>query len=242
MKTHFKFLIDGVREQNEEWDKLSFLEAFREQFKAAPAKTAGNFLKNTIGKQAAALFDTITFNKISEGNTTFSNWLYGDEDIIGAKKAAIMKANYELSLLVGTIALGLIAKNLAEGLDDEEDEYTIKALKMLELQSARVGADIGFYVNPIEMYNKVRNKVTDPFAPAGMLDNNIGLLKTIFWGDFENGLYFDDVYERSGSGYEKGESKLKVKAFKTVLAPLNQWYTFMDPEQSLKFMDMLNRK
>jgi hypothetical protein len=244
IKTHIRFMLKDVADMNADWEKLQFLDAFKAHF-LANGTNGIKLIGTVLGKQAAGVFDTITGKIVSKNNKSFSEWLYGDDSVTEEKKIAILRANLEITMFVTAVMIGFAASAAS---DDEEDDPTVrKLLKMIELQSRRVSNDLGFYLlltDPTNAYAKVRNKFTDPFIVGKIFDTNIGIIAQLIGIEFDEevNFTFNDQYERSGAGYEKGDYKIARKLQKSVISPIYQVLNFFEPEQSLKFMDMLNRK
>jgi hypothetical protein len=165
-------------------------------------------------------------------------------------KMQILRANLEITVFFGAMVVGMMAKGLADDLDDDE---TLKKafLQNLELQSKRLNADLGFYLvftNPSFAGDRLIAKLADPFAVTRLYDNNYSVLKALTMGEWEEdkktgesnfNWYIDDVYERKGPGYKKGDSKTVRKLEKSVFSPINQLYKLIYPEDQLAFMELM---
>jgi hypothetical protein len=85
-------------------------------------------------------------------------------------------------------------------------------------------------------------------SPLPAMRSYTNLMSTIsqFTGveyDSNEGINFtaNDIYEKSGNGYEKGDFKLTRKLEKSVISPLWQMLKFANPSAQLEYLEMVNK-
>jgi hypothetical protein len=146
-----------------------------------------------------------------------------------------------------TMALIVAAVLYAAQSDDDDDEIRNTVLKFFEIQSRRFVSDLGLYtinINPFAPIDTVMRKIKDPLAITRLIENNFKLLSEIGGFNFTAEGYnfkFNDTYDKSGEGYEKGDNKLWRTLTKTWLAPIGQINKVMNPEELDNILSLLNK-
>lgn len=120
------------------------------------------------------------------------------------------------------VVLTLFALFKATDDDDEENEFSDNAA----FWSRRLLSDTGQYT-PVIGWMELSKIVRDPAASVNTIDKYYQTLSQMVQGP-------DEVYERDGPGYTKGELKWKVKMGK-IIPVYRQWLNAQNPEDMLKF-------
>jgi hypothetical protein len=161
------------------------------------------------------------------------------------KKIALHRAAFESTVVIMTMIIAGVL--YAAQSDDDDDEIRNTSLKFFEIQARRFVSDLGLYtinINPFGPVDFVMRKVKDPFSVTRLLENNLKVMTQIAGFNFSAEGYnfkFNDVYEKSGEGYEKGDSKLWRLLTKTVLSPIGQTQRLLNPEELDNVLSLLNK-
>lgn len=211
----------------------------------------------TFGKGMAkinlAALDAASFRLLSKNVKSVDDFLYG-ENLDERKRKAMMRATWEMGALIQWMILTYVLSVLAD--DAEEDSVQKAILQTLEINAFRMQSDLGMYLPfvlaPIAQgslpggytMDTALRIFKDPFTTVRMIDQTSGFFHQLIGVDItEDGLdfAFNDVYERAGYGYEKGDSKLLHKGYKVFLSPYWQIIKLMSPEEQLQYMELLNK-
>jgi hypothetical protein len=158
------------------------------------------------------------------------------------RKLALIRATWELTIIIGGILMGM---SIAAFNDDDDDKS--KVLMFLELQCKRFVSDVGIFapsISPFGSWDFILRKLKDPFAITGQLEKNVAFLSQLLGFNITEGslnFKFNDVYEKKGSGYEKGDSKLFKRFEKLVLSPYYQVIRLMNPQELENTLNLLNK-
>jgi hypothetical protein len=211
----------------------------------------------TFGKGMAkinlAALDAASFRLLSKNVKSVDDYLYG-ETLDERKRKAMMRATWEMGALIQWMILTYVLSALADGADDDSVEQ--KVLQTLEINAFRMQSDLGMYL-PFVLAPLAQGSLPggytidsatriykDPFTTVRMIDQTSGFFHQLIGVDItEDGLdfAFNDVYDRAGYGYEKGDSKLLHKGYRVFLSPYWQMIKMMSPEEQLQYMELLNK-
>lgn len=245
MRTFFKEMINDYNKIGETAQHLSTIEKVKEVMKANNITTTAQVAGNHVLKMVLGPITKLSVDFFG-GNTTIEQWLFDsklEEDV----RQRLTRAYRYAGLWHSTILAAFVFRAIAEGIIEDDDDPLFTMLKALELQATRLNSDSGFYLNPVTFADKAFLKYRDPFTIWRSYDSTSGLFKQLLGIEYDPekpdgqrwNMRYDDVYEKSGVGYEKGDSKAWVKFRKTFLAPYNQWLKLMNPEDQLQYMNMI---
>jgi len=189
-----------------------------------------------------SLFDSAKYDEL----------IYG-KDINERQKRAIERTSADLGLIIQMMMLGFLI-HLAS--DDVEDEDSKKVLKWMEFYAFKMQAEMRFYTPFLYIpgqglpasytIDTAQRFAKDPFTMTRMIDVNLGLVRDLISvsmfneeGDLELDWGANDLYEKNGDGYEKGDYKIVSKLEKSVISPYYQILRLMNPEQQLEYMDLI---
>lgn len=185
-------------------------------------------------------------------NEKYDEWMYG-KDINERQKRALIRTSADMGLILQMMFIGFLMHLAAEGEDDEEAKIV---LKWIEFYAFKMQAEMRFYT-PFLYYpsqglpgsytiDTIQRFAKDPFTMTRMIDVNLGLIRDLIdvsmfneEGEIEFDWAANDIYERSGKGYEKGDYKIVSKLEKSVIAPYYQVLRLKNPEQLLEYMDLI---
>ena len=246
-RTYFKELFKELKGATE---NKAIYEGLIETGWKKSLKTVGKGLLKT---NLTAL-DNATFKLASKNIKSVDDFLYG-ETLDERKRRAIKRAAWEmgtfLQFLIIAKVLGVIVDNYW---DDDEESVGKKMLQVLEVNAYRMQNDLGIYLPFVYIpglnegipagitIDQLYRTFRDPFSSVRMIDNTTGFFRQltgIEWQEDGVNFTFNDLYEREGYGYEKGDSKLLVKGYKTFLSPYWQMLKFMSPEEQLRYMNLM---
>ncbi len=166
------------------------------------------------------------------------------QKVYNNRKTALVRAAMETTWATMALLVGLLL-SLSE---DDDDDPAVKWLKQtLEIQAKRFNNDLGLFtinINPFTSVDFFVKKINDPASVNNLIKNNVNLFTQLFGFNFgEDGLNFkfDDVYEKSGVGYDKGDSKAFRAIRKSALAPIHQVYKFLTPDEQKSTLSLLNK-
>jgi hypothetical protein len=159
----------------------------------------------------------------------------------------MQNAAQEYTFIVALILIGLMASTFND--DDMDDDEKNKLAKFIEIQSRALISDMSLgapLLNPLKGYDFFNQRAKDPFVLLRTITNNSNLISNLigFQINLNQGIVnfkFNDVYERSGIGYDKGDSKLFNSARKTIFAPYYKTIKFFNPEIQDQTLKMLNK-
>lgn len=254
-----------LKDVEEGYVRTYFKEMFKEFRGLAEQKTLVEGLVESGWKKSLATFgkgmakinlaalDAASFRLLSKNVKSVDDFLYG-ETLDERKRKAMMRATWEMGALIQWMILTYVLSALAEGADDDSVEQ--KVLQTLEINAFRMQSDLGMYL-PFVLVPIAQGSLPggytmdtalrifkDPFTTVRMIDQTSGFFHQLIGVDItEDGLdfAFNDVYDRAGYGYEKGDSKLLQKGYKVFLSPYWQIIKMMSPEQQLQYMELLNK-
>ena len=232
--TYLKDMLNYNDSLMNELEGLTFVESFIASVKKQNIKTIGMALGTQVGKQAAWVINRL-MKVFKMDNTKMEDWIFGNatEEV----RNRLNKAYFEISIFLSTILLGWL---LMASIDDDDDDDILT--KTLLVQVKRLQSDIGFFLDPFTMGDRLALKMQDPFSIKRAYDMNTGVLKQLIgFGFDDSGLNFtfNDKYERAGNGYEKGDYKLAIKSRKAFLSPYHQIIRLLNPQEQLNYLDMI---
>ena len=206
-----------------------------------------------LAKINLGALDAASFKVFSKNIKSVDDFLYG-ENLDERKRKAIMRATWEMGALIQWMILTYALSAFADDADD--DSVQQKVLQTLEINAFRMQSDLGMYL-PFVLAPLAQGSLPggytmdtalrifkDPFTTVRMIDQTSGFFHQLIGVDItEDGLdfAFNDVYERNGYGYKKGDSKLLHKGYKAFLSPYWQIIKMMNPEDQLQYMELLNK-
>lgn len=217
-----------------EYENLAFVEKVKKYFTNNKLTTIAQIGATALGKTTIGIINKMSFNLLANNSPKIEEWLFGNKT--DEVRERLERAYTEIAIYAAIFVLRTLLESLG---DDDDEEASLRKIALLQLR--RVGSDMGFFLNPITFSDKLKLKLQDPFSIRRSYETNSGFLKQLIGWNVEDGKIdynFNDLYDRDGSGYEKGDSKLAVKFRKSALAPYNQIIKFLNPQQSLNFMDM----
>ena len=201
---------------------------------------------------ARAAVNPFTLNNLK--SDAYDKWMYG-ENLSEREKKAIMRTTAEMGLIVQIMLIGLMFHMFAAGEDDDKTDMDYKLLKWGEYYAFKMQAEMQFYTPFLYLFQGLPAGYTidtsmrflkDPLTMTRMIDVNLGLIRDLIGFDVfdENGevdvnFHVNDMYDRSGKGYSKGDYKITNKIVRSPLAPVYQVYRLADPEQQLSYMDLI---
>ena len=166
-----------------------------------------------------------------------------------------MRTTAEMGLIVQIMLIGLMFHMFAAGEDDDKTDIDYKLLKWGEYYAFKMQAEMQFYTPFLYLFQGIPAGYTidtslrflkDPLTMTRMIDVNLGLIRDLIGFDVfdENGevdvnFHVNDMYDRSGKGYHKGDYKILNKVIRSPLAPVYQVYRMADPVQQLSYMDLI---
>ena len=185
-------------------------------------------------------------------NKKYDEWMFG-KDVGERQRRAIERTSSDLGLIIQSMFIGFLLHLAAEGEDDEKAKLV---LKWMEFYAFKMQAEMRFYtpflyfptqglpasytIDTLMRFGK------DPFTMTRMIDVNLGLIRDLInvsmfneEGEIEFDWAANDIYERSGKGYEKGDYKIVKKLERSVVAPYYQIMRLLSPEQQLQYMDLI---
>lgn len=185
-------------------------------------------------------------------NKKYEDWVFG-EDVSERQKRAIERTSADLGIIIQSMFIGFLIHLAAEGEDDEETKVV---LKWLEFYAFKMQSEMQFYTPFFYLptqglpgsytIDTVQRFAKDPLTMTRMIDVNLGLVRDLIdvsmfneEGDLEFDWAANDIYERSGKGYEKGDYKIAKKLERSVVAPYYQVMRLLSPEQQLQYMDLV---
>lgn len=140
---------------------------------------------------------------------------------------AVRKTLFDVGIIVATylVVLGLTSSGLP---DDDSDK---KAKQRLILAMLRLNSDISQYsiTAPQEGIKTIMN----PAASLQTMKNYLDFFGQLFTSPTE-------AYKASGSGYEKGDSKLGHK-FEKLVPLYRQYMRYMTPDEQIKYFSLINK-
>lgn len=240
MRTFLKSLIKQWDEEFSYVKDYAFLNRVREYLRLKNITKTAQLSSNIIAKAALGPIVKLSKDLLGIQNPNIDEWLFSEEHD-EAVRDRISRSYRYLLFWTSTFVMMGITRALAEYDGDDDDLL----LEMLELQAKRINSDMGFFINPITAMDKALMKYRDPFTIYKSYSSLSGIFKQAFFFEYNPGdvdpmnWKFNDVYEHSGPGYEKGDYKLWVKFRKTFLSPYNQYIRALNPDEQLKYMEMV---
>lgn len=155
----------------------------------------------------------------------------------------------EMSLFVAFTVAGAVLGSMG---DDDEDELVLDNLELLmKRQRGDMGAFLPTMINiptadvgAFSTTTFIKKTVSSPIPSMRSIDNSISLLQQIVGVEYgEEGLNFtfNDTYNKSGAGYEKGDLKLTRKIDKSLVSPYWQIMKLLSPKEQLQYLEMINK-
>jgi hypothetical protein len=213
-----------------------------------------------IGKQvltdnkriALGTLNTFSFGALNKNIDV--NKAYGFEGMDKRQIGEARRLIAEMSMFVSFTILGALFGALDD--DDDEDSFRKRALNELELLSKRQRSDLGVFLPTMVSIptfdivgsNTVNFVAKTAGSPIPAMRGYTNLMSTFsqFTGveyDSNEGLNFtaNDIYEKNGNGYEKGDLKITRKLEKSVVSPLWQILKFANPSAQLEYLEMVNK-
>ena len=191
-----------------------------------------------------------SFNQLNKSEQF--NKLYGFEGMNEEQISEARRYIAEVSLYTMFTFLGLFLGSL----EDDEDEEKSALLGNLELLAKRQRSDMGAFlptminastgmdIGAFNTFDFIRKTVSSPIPAMRSVDNSISVLSQLTGVDYVDGelnFTFNDVYEKSGKGYEAGDKKIVRQLQKSVVAPYWQILKLMNPSEQLQFLNMVNK-
>lgn len=233
-------------------DLLSELQSNRNYF-----YKAGKVLNQVVTDNkriALGVGNTLSFGALNKNIDI--NKMYGFEGKSDKEIKEAQRYIAEMSLFISFTMIAAVLAGLEEGLDDD-DENTKFALISLELLAKRQRGDLatflptmvsiptGNVIPGLASANFLAKTIASPIPSLRSYNNLLSTLSqlTSVGYEAEKGINFtfNDAYEQKGVGYEKGDLKIVRKLEKSVVSPLWQILKFMNPEEQLKYLEMVNR-
>ena len=147
------------------------------------------------------------------------------------EQANVKRTTIQLMTSLTSFVIGSMIMNAMKD-DDDDDGYVAP---FMAYQLLRMHAELGQFYNIFELYRFF----SSPTAVSSTLINFGALMGQLLGEDIPYLLGITDIdgvnYERSGPGYEKGDSKAAKKAMK-LLPVLHGINTTMNPDQAVKFL------
>lgn len=198
---------------------------------------------------ALGTVNTLSFNQLNKNK--YYKKLYSYD---GMSEEQIAEARRYIAEVSMYSVLTLVAAFLGSLEDDDEEKGIL--LGNLELLAKRqrndmgaflptmlnvpVGGDIGLF----NTFDFIRKTVSSPIPAMRSMDNSISVLSQLTGLEYKDGQFnatFNDVYERSGMGYEKGDYKITRKLEKSIVSPYWQLIKFMNPQEQINYLSMVNK-
>lgn len=193
------------------------------------------------------LVNTTTFGQFNKNINVNKAYGFGNMDEAQIKEAQRYIA--EMSLFVSFTILGA----LFGALDGEDDDSEL--LQTLELISRRQRSDMGTFLpsmvaiptldaGAFNTFDFIKRTVSSPVPAMRSVDSSISALSQLLSVDIQDGginFTANDVYEKSGDGYEKGDLKLTRKLQKSIISPYWQILKLTNPQAQLQYLEMVNK-
>jgi len=193
------------------------------------------------------LINTATFGQFNKNINV--NKVYGFENMDETQIQEAKRYIAEMSLFVSFTLLGALLGSV----DDDDDN---EMLQTLELISRRQRSDMGTFLptmvavptldaGAFNTFDFIKRTVSSPVPAMRSVDNSISALSQLLSVEIDDseGINFtaNDVYTKSGEGYEAGDLKLTRKLEKSVVAPYWQLLKLANPQAQLQYLEMVNK-
>lgn len=194
---------------------------------------------------SARLVNRATFGKVNFDEQLYKEFQGDKRKLQEAKRFVAEMSTYTIITLLAVLVAALE--------DDDDDNVALQALQLiLRKQSLDMGMfmptmvanPITFTSAPFNTYDGLMKIVSSPMTAMRTIDNSVSLLGQLTGVKFEDGgldFAFNDEYTKGGNGYEKGDLKINRKLQKTLLAPYWQVLKFLNPEDQLNYLNVINK-
>ena len=186
-------------------------------------------------------------------NKSYEEWMYGST-ISERQKRALERTSAELGLILQIMVIGFLFHIGAEANDDDKNDIDYTTLRWLEYYSFKMQSEMQFYTPFLYLgglpagstIDTAQRFLKDPLTMTRMIDVNLGLIRHLLGfsffnneGNFEFDWEGNDVYDRNGKGYEKGDLKVLNKLEKSIVSPWYQVMKMSNPDQQLSYMELV---
>jgi hypothetical protein len=241
LENMYKGLLDDFKNPEiSGWDKVSKFSKTLLKGKLKTAAHIGNVASSAVTLGNFKLSDIDAYREI----------LY-DPNVSESEQREMFRAASELTIFLSALILSGLTYGLGKG-DDEEDDN--QALLTASYYLTKLQFDTAFFlpyttvptaggVGILNSWDSAWRIIQDPLTIERTLDNNIGLLGQIigFYEDEEGytKLKIFEKYKTSGNSYKKGDYKIYKKLKKSVFAPVHQLERFLNIEDQIRYLDMV---
>jgi len=200
---------------------------------------------------ALGTVNALTFGALNKA-IDVNKW-YGFKNMKEREIGEARRLITEMSLFTAFTLLGAVLGAIGDDDDEEKKGWT---LTQLELIARRQRSDLGVFlptmvnipttnfIPGLATVNFVTKTVASPIPAMRAYTNLVATLSQLTDVEYKDGgvnFTANDEYEQKGMGYEKGDMKIVRKLEKSVIAPLWQTIKFLNPEEQLKILEMLNK-